>query len=204
MEKQPSFKPRKPRDIFEIDDPKRTIFLGKNVFVKPNLDGVEIVKYSPGLPNALKSTVSLGATEFRQLLVFSNVLLSALKKTPEQAKTVAEYDALFRHQSKFLLGTSVYVKVSYFEHEPLVQFIEYIMINSLTVSEETVVCPYRCLLGLNHNQFEELLLHRALLKSEPKRKAVRKEKNETEASDSTKSGEQKIPVLISDRSEIPF
>ena len=64
MEKQPSFKPRKPRDIFEIDDPKRTIFLGKNVFVKPNLDGVEIVKYSPGLPNALKSTVSLGATEF--------------------------------------------------------------------------------------------------------------------------------------------
>ena len=50
------------------------------------------------------------------------------------------------------------------EEESHVQFTEYMMVNSMSVSGETVVCPGRFLLGLNRKQFEELISHKTLLK----------------------------------------
>ena len=65
------------------------------------------------------------------------------------------------------------------------------MVNSMTVPGETVVCPGRFLLGLNREQFEELISDKTLLNPKTtttrygqKRKAKR-ELNP--ASDSTKS-----------------
>ena len=53
------------------------------------------------------------------------------------------------------------------EDESQVQFIEYMMVNALSlVSGERVVCPSRFLLGLSRTQFEEFISHKTLLKPE--------------------------------------
>ena len=132
--------------------------------MKPTLDGVQLVQYLPGLPITSRTVVSLGAREYKQLLIFANVLKSSLKKRPESAKTLAEYEMLFRHQTKFLLGKTVYVIVSHSETVSELQFREYVMVNSLSVTGTSVVCPGRFLIGLNRKQFDELLSRKQSLK----------------------------------------
>jgi hypothetical protein len=163
MEKQPYFQPRRRRVVDQASNipDQKTFHLGKNTFVKPTLDGVQLVQY---LPDASRNVVSLGAREYKQLLAFSNVLKSALKKRPESAKTLAEYEMLFRHQTKFLLGKTVYVIVSHNETVSELQFREYVMVNSLSVTGTSVVCPGRFLIGLNRKQFDELLSRKQSLK----------------------------------------
>ena len=166
MEKQPYFQPRRRRVVDQTSNipEQKTFHLGKNTFVKPTLDGVQLVQYLPGLPNVSRTVVSLGAREYKQLLAFSNVLKSALKKRPESAKTLAEYEMLFRHQTKFLLGKTVYVIVSHNETVSELQFREYMMVSSLSVTGTSVVCPGRFLIGLNRKQFDELLSRKQSLK----------------------------------------
>ena len=147
MEKQPHFQPRRRRvvDLTSNIPEQKTFHLGKNTFVKPTLDGVQLVWYLPGLPNASRTVVSLGAREYKKLLAFANVLKSSLKKRPESAKTLAEYEMLFRHQTKFLLGKTLYVIVSHNETVSELQFREYMMFNSLSLIGTSVVCPGRFL-----------------------------------------------------------
>ena len=139
----------------KMDSPQRTIHLGDNVFAQKMLDGF-LIKQSLS-PDTSRIVVSLGASEFKRLLIFSDVILDMLRKRPEQAKTLAEYETLFQNQTKFLLGKNIYVKVSHIEKESLLHFVNYVMLNSMTVRGESVVCPERFLLGLNSNQFQELL-----------------------------------------------
>ena len=187
MEKQPHFQPRRRRvvDLTSNIPEQKTFHLGKNTFVKPTLDGVQLVQYLPGLPNASRTVVSLGAREYKQLLAFANVLKSSLKKRPESAKTLAEYEMLFRHQTKFLLGKTLYVIVSHNETVSELQFREYMMVNSLSVTGNSVVCPGRFLIGLNRKQFDELLSCKHSLKVQTtkrqlttKRKVEHKEETE--------------------------
>ena len=170
-----------------MDEPQRTIL--SNVFVQSTLDGIEIKQYLS--PDTSKTVLSLGSREFKELVSFSNVILSNLKKRPEKAKTLNEYETLFHYQTRFLLGKNIYVKISHVEEESHVQFTEYMMVNSMSVSGETVVCPGRFLLGLNRKQFEELISHKTLLKPKTTKNPYgqkRKAKRELNpASDSTKS-----------------
>ena len=141
--------------------PQRAIL--SSVFVQSTLDGIEIKQYLS--PDTSKTVLSLGSREFKELVSFSNVILSSLKKRPEKAKTLNEYETLFHYQTRFLLGKNIYVKISHVEEESQVQFIEYMMVNALSlVSGERVVCPSRFLLGLSRTQFEELISHKTLLK----------------------------------------
>ena len=207
MEIQPPFKPRQRKTfIRKTDEPQSTILLGKNVFVQSTLDGIQI-KQSLS-PSTSRTVVSLGAREFRQLLAFSNVIMSALKKRPEKAKTLNEYETLLNHQSKFLLGKNIYVRVSHVEEESQIQFIEYMIVNSMSVSGESVVCPGRFLLGLNRKQFEELISHKTLLKPKPtKNLSVKNKKTETEsvpsaAPDSKKSTSTQTQRTIVQREDM--
>ena len=71
---------------------------------------------------------------------------------------------LFRHQTQFLLGKTVYVIVSHNETVSELQFREYMMVNSLSGTGNSVVCPGRFLIGLNQKQFDELLSRKQSLK----------------------------------------
>ena len=162
-----------------MDSPQRTIHLGDNVFAQKMLDGF-LIKQSLS-PDASRTVVSLGASEFKRLLIYSDVILDMLKKRPEQAKTFAEYETLFQNQTKFLLGKSIYLKISHIEEESLVQFVNYVMINSMTVRGDSVICPERFLLGLNAKQFQELL-------------KINNETMETECAPSVTSHSRKINI----------
>ena len=199
MEKQPTLKPRRQKAIVQkMDAPQSTIILGKNVFVQSTLDGIQI-KQSLS-PSTSRTVVSLGAREFRQLLAFSNVIMSAIKKRPEKAKTLNEYETLLHHQSKFLLGKNIYVRVSHVEEESQIQFIEYMIVNSMSVSGESVVCPGRFLLGLNRKQFEELISHKTLLKPKTtKNLSVKNRKTETESVPSTDPDSKKSTATQTER-----
>ena len=144
---------------------QKTFHLGNNLFVEPVLDGVRLVQCLTGIPNAAKSNVFLGAKEFKRLLDVSNVLKSSLKKRPASAKTLADYEVLFHHQTKFLLGKSVYVKINYEGSEPQIHFREYTLFNSIAVPGESVVCAGRFLIALNRKQFDELWLRRKVLRT---------------------------------------
>ena len=207
----------------KMDSPQRTIHLGDNVFAQKMLDGF-LIKQSLS-PDTSRIVVSLGASEFKRLLIFSDVILDMLRKRPEQAKTLAEYETLFQNQTKFLLGKSIYLKISHIEEESLVQFVNYVMINSMTVRGDSVICPERFLLGLNVKQFQELLkINNETIETEcassvtsnstkststtmdksynlppKKRGLIIKPSCKTNAQMSMEQEIQKIPVLISNR-----
>ena len=196
----------------KMDSPQRTIHLGDYVFAQKMLDGF-LIKQSLS-PDASRTVVTLGA---------SDVILDMLKKRPEQAKTLAEYETLFQNQTKFLLGKSIYLKISHIEEESLVQFVNYVMINSMTVRGDSVICPERFLLGLNAKQFQELLeINNETMETEcapsvtshsrkstsrnpffslppKKRGRIIKPSSKPNAQKSMEQEIQEIPVLISNR-----
>ena len=115
---------------------EKMFFLGNDIFVQATSRGIQFQPSLPGSSNASRPVVYLDYQEFRQLLEFSNVLKSALRKRPSHAKTLVKHDVLFRHQTKFMLGKTLYCKVSHLENESEIQFIEYMMVNSVTVPDE--------------------------------------------------------------------
>ena len=213
------YQPRQ-RKHRKMESPRRTIHLGDNVFVQKMLDGF-LIKQSLS-PSTSRTVLSLGSLEFKRLLIFSDAILAMLKKRPEKAKSLAEYETLLQNQTKFLLGKSVYVKISHLEVESLVHFTNYVMLNSMAVRGDSVVCPERFLLGLNGKQFEELLkighktrqtecvpsdstkstsTHMESYYTLPpkKRRGFMKPSCETNTEKSTEQKTQNIPVLISNR-----
>ena len=69
MERQSTFKPRQQKAITQkMDEPQRTILLGKNVFVQSTLDGIQIKQYLS--PDTSRTVVSLGSREFKTLVAF--------------------------------------------------------------------------------------------------------------------------------------
>ena len=161
--------------VFMMDLVKQTVFRLGNLVVKSTFCGIQLEQ--------LDSSMCLGYHEFKQLIDYSNVLKSALRKRPEHAKTLVEHDMLLRHQTKFILGKTIYCKVNHIPDESELQFIEYMTVDSLTVHDEVVVCPARILIRLNLGQFEELLSHKRQLKSLLKKlDKPKKKRNKSESS----------------------
>ena len=161
--------------VFVMELVKQTVFRLDNLVVQSTFCGIQLEQ--------LDSSMCLGYHEFKQLIDYSNVLKSALKKRPEHAKTLVEYEMLLRHQTKFILGKTLYCKVSHIPDDSELQFIEYMMVDSLTVQDEIVVCPARILIRLNLRQFEVLLSHKRQLNSLLKKLVKSKKKrNKSESS----------------------
>ena len=161
--------------VFMMDLVKQPVFRLGNLVVQSTLCGIQL--------GQLDSSMCLGYHEFKQLIDYSNVLKSALRKRPEHAKTLVEHDMLLRHQTKFILGKTLYCTVNHIQDESELQFIEYMTVDSLTVHDEIVVCPARILIRMNLGQFEELLSHKRQLKSLLKKLVKPKKKtNKSESS----------------------
>ena len=116
--------------VFMMDLVKQPVFRLDNLVVQSALCGIQL--------GQLDSSMCLGYHEFKQLIDYSNVLKSALRKRPEHAKTLDEHDMLLRHQTKFILGKTLYCRVNHIPDESELQFIEYMMVDSLTVHDEIV------------------------------------------------------------------
>ena len=103
-------------DNLDLSESKM-ILLGDTILVRATSSGIQFQPNLTGLSDSSRTFVSLDYHEFRQLLEFSKVLKSALRKRPEHAKTLVEHDVLFRHQTKFMLGKTIYCKVTHLENE---------------------------------------------------------------------------------------
>ena len=109
--------------------------------------------------------MTLNLKQFNQLVKYIPLLRRSLKKGPETAKTLSEYETLLEQQTQFLIGNNVYVTVNHFQDGSQLQFIEYMVVSSLSVPGQSVVCPSRLCMVLDKSQIQELSSKMCLIKS---------------------------------------
>ena len=109
--------------------------------------------------------LSLNLKQLDQLVKYIPLLKTSLNKRPDTIKTISEYETLIRQQTQFLIGNNVYVTVNHFQDGSQLQFIEYMVVSSLSVPGQSVVCPSRLCMVLDKSQLQELSSKMCLIKS---------------------------------------
>ena len=67
--------------------------------------------------------------------------------------------------TKYLIGNNVYVTVNHLQDGSQLQFIEYMIVQSLSVPGQSVVCPSRLCMVLDKTQLQKLSSKMCLIKS---------------------------------------
>ena len=157
-----------------MDSQYDTFSIGKsiNIGIKSHEPYVQFV-YSDQ-DSVSYTLLTLNLKQFNQLVKYIPLLRRSLKRGPETAKTLSEYETLLQQQTQFLIGNNVYVTVDHLQDESELQFIEYMLVQSLSVPGQRVVCPSRRCMRLTITQLEELssqlyLIKFAIKKVEKKR-----------------------------------
>ena len=127
--------------------------------------------------------LSLNLKQLDQLVKYIPLLKTSLNKRPDTIKTISEYEILIQQQTQFLIGNNVYVTVNHLQDESQLQFIEYMIVQSLSVPGQSVVCPSRLCMVLDKTQLQELSSKMCLIKSAIKN-AKKKEKPSKKLCDS--------------------
>ena len=146
-----------------------------NIGIKTSEPHIQFV-YSD--QNSVNILLSLNLKQFDQLIEYIPLLKRSLKRRLDTTKTLSEYETLLQQQTRFLIGNNVYVTISHFQDEPQLQFIEYHVIPSLTVTGQKVVCPSRLCMSLDMAQLQELSSQVCLVKTTIK-KAKKKKSSKT-------------------------
>ena len=159
-------------------DSQYAIFLignSVNIGIKTSEPHIQFV-YSD--QNSVNILLSLNLKQFEQLIEYIPLLKRSLKRRLDTTKTLSEYETLLQQQTQFLIGNNVYVTISHLQDEPQLQFIEYHVIPSLTVTGQKVVCPSRLCMSLDMAQLQELSSQVCLVKTTIK-KAKKKKSSKT-------------------------
>ena len=159
-------------------DSQYAIFLignSVNIGIKTSEPHIQFV-YSD--QNSVNILLSLNLKQFDQLIEYIPLLKRSLKRRLDTTKTLSEYETLLQQQTQFLIGNNVYVTISHLQDEPQLQFIEYHVIPSLTVTGQKVVCPSRLCMSLDMAQLQELSSQVCLVKTATK-KAKKKKQSKT-------------------------
>ena len=124
-----------------------------NIGIKTSEPHIQFV-YSD--QNSVNILLSLNLKQFDQLIEYIPLLKRSLKRRLDTTKTLSEYETLLQQQTQFLIGNNVYVTVNHFQDGSQLQFIEYMVVPSLSVPGQSVVCPSRPCMVLDITQLQEL------------------------------------------------